>query len=98
MVGRLNQRRRSHNLVQGQPAKGQAVTKGQVATGDPVANYINDLLSHLTPATDVGRGNIARHRTARLWTLLAEGVARKDIMKRFACRVNTLHTLWRHHR
>ena len=76
------------------------VTKGQVATGDPdpVANQTNDLLSHLTPATNVGKGNITRHRTARLWTLLAEGVARKDIMKRFACRVNALHTLWRHHR
>ena len=98
MVGRLNQRRKSHNLVQGQPAKGQAVTKGQVATGDPVANYTNDLLSRLTPATDVGRGNIKRHRTARLWTLLAEGVAKRDIMKRFACKVNTLHTLWRCHR
>ena len=76
------------------------VTKGQVATGDPdpVANQANDLLSHLTPATNVGKGNITRHRTARLWTLLAEGVARKDIMKRFACRVNALHTLWRHHK
>ena len=86
--------------MQGQLAKGQAATKGQVATGDPdpVENQANDLLSHLTPATDVGRGNTTRHRTARLWTLLAEGVARKDITKRFACRVNALHTLWRHHR
>ena len=75
-------------------------TKGQVATGDPdpAEKQTNDLLSHLTPATDVGRGNTTRHRTERLWTLLAEGVARKDIMKRFACRENTLHTLWRHHR
>ena len=75
-------------------------TKGQVATGDPdpVANQANDLLSCLTPATDVGKGNITRHRTARLWMLLAEGVARKDIMKRFACRENALHTLWRHNR
>ena len=67
-----------------------------MATGDPdpVANPANDLLSHLTPATDVGKGNITRHRTARLWTLLAEGVARKDIMKRFACRVNaSAHSL-----
>ena len=84
--------------MQGQPAKGQVVTKGQVATGDPVANHTNDLLSHLTPATNVGRGNITRHRTARLWMLLAEGVAKRDITKRFACRANTLHTLWRHHR
>ena len=98
MESQLNQRKRSHNLVQGQLAKVK-VKKGQVATGDPdpVANQTNDLLSHLTPAT-VGKGNITRHRTARLWTLLAEGVARKDITKRFACRVNALHTLWRHHR
>ena len=85
--------------MQGQLAKVK-VTKGQVATGDPdpVANQTNDLLSHLTPATDVGKENITRHRTARLWMLLAEGVARRDITKRFACRVNALHTLWRHHR
>ena len=76
------------------------LAKGQVATGDPdpVVNQPNNLLSCLTPATDVGKGNITRHRTARLWMLLAEGVARKDTTKRFACRVSTLHTLWRHHR
>ena len=86
--------------MQGQLAKGQAATKGQVATGDPdpVENLANDLLYHLTPATDVGRGDTTRHRTARLWMLLAEGVARKDIMRRFAYRENALHTLWRHHR
>ena len=37
--------------------------------------------SCLTPATDVGRGNIARHRTARLWTLLAEGVQKGTLQK-----------------
>ena len=86
--------------MQGQLAKGQAATKGQVATGDPdpVENPTKDLLYHLTPATDVGKGDTKRHRTARLWTLLAEGVARKDIMRKFAYRENTLHTLWRHHR
>ena len=75
--------------MQGQPAK------GQVATGDPdlVVNQANNLLYHLTPATDVGRGNTTRHRTARLWTLLAESVARKDITRRFAYRENALHTL-----
>ena len=71
MESQPNQRRRSHNLVQGQPAKGQAATKGQVATGDPdqVENHANDLLYHLTPVTDVGRGNPTRHRPARLWTV-----------------------------
>ena len=86
--------------MQGQPAKGQVATKGQVSTGDPdlVENPAKDLLYHQTPATDVGRGDIKRYRTARLWTLLAEGVARKDITRRFPYKENTLHTLWRHHR
>ena len=61
-------------------------------------NLTKDLLYCLTPATDVGKGDTKRHRTARLWTLLAEGVERKDIMRRFAYKENALHTLWRHHR
>ena len=81
--------------MQGQPAKGQAATRIQVATGDPdpVENLAKDLLYHLTPATDVERGDTKRHRTARLWTPLAEGVERKDIMRKFAYKENTLHTL-----
>ena len=73
---------------------------GQAATGNPdlVENSTKDLLYHLTPATDVGKGDTKRHRTARLWTLHAEGVKRKDIMRRFSYRENTLHTLWRPHR
>ena len=45
-----------------------------------------------------GKGRHQRHRTARLWTLLAGGVVRKDIMTKFAYRENALHTLWRHQR
>ena len=63
---------------------------------DPVENSTKGLLYHLTPATDVERGDTKRHMTARLWMLLAEGVAGKDIMRRFACKGNTLHTLLRH--
>ena len=99
MGSQPNLRKRSHNLVQGQAAKGQADTKqGQVATGDPdpVENSTNDLLYHLTPATDVGRGDTKRHRTARLWMPLAEGVERKDIMRKFAykgkCSAHSLET------
>ena len=71
-----------------------------MATGDPdpVEKSTKGLLYHLTPATDVGRGDTKRHRTARLWTPLAEGVERKDIMRKFAYKENALHTLWRHHR
>ena len=101
MESQPNPRKRRHNLVQGQVAKGQVATKqGQAATGDPdpVENSTKDLLYHLTPATDVGRGDTKRHRTARLWMLLAEGVERKDTMRRFAYRENALHTLCRPHR
>ena len=80
MVGRLNRRRKSHNLVQGRPAKGQAVTKGQVATGDPVANHTNDLLSRLTPATDVGRGNIARHRDCKAVDATCRGCGKRGTL------------------
>ena len=78
--------RRSHNLVQGQVAKGQAATMQGQVTGDPdpVENSTKDLLYCLTPATDVGKEDTKGHRTARLWTLPAEGVERKDIIKRFA--------------
>ena len=78
--------------MQGQPAK------GQVATGDPdpVENEANDLLSHLTPATDVGKGNITRHRTARLWMLLAEGCGKKGHYKKVClqgkCSAHSLET------
>ena len=65
MESQPNPRKRSHNLVQGQATKGQAATKqGQAATGDPdlVENSTKDLLYHLTPATDVGKG---RHQKAQ---------------------------------
>ena len=85
MESQPNLRRgRSHNLVQDQ-AQGQ-VAKGQVATGDldPVEKATKDLLYCQTPATDVGKEDTKRHRTAKLWMLHAEGVERKDIMRRFA--------------
>ena len=84
----------------GATSQGAGGHKGQVATEaqDLVENPTKDLLYHLIPATDVERGDIKRHRTARLWKPLAEGVERKDIMRKFAYKENTLHILWRHHR
>ena len=77
-------------------AKGQVATKqGQMATGDPdlVESSTKGLLYCLTPATDVGRGDTKRHRTARLWTLHAAGVERKDIIRKLASKEDALHTL-----
>ena len=61
------------------PRGRQPQKQGQTATGDPdlVENSTKDLLYHLTPATDVGRGDTKRHRTARLWMLHAEGCGKK---------------------
>ena len=82
MESQPNLRRgRSHNLVQG-----KADTVEGQATGDPgpVENSTKDLLYCQTPASDVGKEDTKRHRTAKLWTQHAEDVVRKDIMKRFA--------------
>ena len=57
---------------------------GSPGDPDPVESSTKDLLYCQTPATDVGKGDTKRHRTARLWALHAEGVERKDIMRRFA--------------
>ena len=46
-----------------------------------------------TPATDVGKADTKKHRTAKLWTRHAEDVERKDTMRRFVSRGNAPHTL-----
>ena len=83
-------RGRNHSLVQGRVATAQ----GQVATGAP--NPVEKAKSfHFlqTPATDVGKADTKKHRTAKLWMQHAEDVERKDTMKRFASGGNAPHTL-----
>ena len=48
------------------------VVQGQAATGDPgpVEKATKDLHYHQTLATDVGKEDTKRHRTAKLCTLL----------------------------
>ena len=77
MENQPNPRKRSHNLVWGSVA----TIQGQAATGDPdpVESSTKDLLYHLTPATDVGKEDTKRHRTARLWMLPAEGVEERTL-------------------
>ena len=72
-----------------------ATVQGQVATGapGPVEKATKDLHYHQTLATDVGKEDTKRHRTAKLWKQHAEGVERKDIMRRFVSRGNAPHTL-----
>ena len=58
--------RNPHSLVQ-----------GQAATGAPnPVEKVKSLHSHQTLATDVGKADTKRHRTAKLWTQHAEDVER----------------------
>ena len=47
--------------------------------------------SHKTLATDVEKGDIRRHKTARHWTLCAEVVARRDTLRKSVSRLNIPH-------
>ena len=74
---------RSHSLVQ-----------GQVATGAPnPVGRAKSLHFHQTLATDMGKADTKKHRTAKLWTQHAKDVERKDTLRRFASRGNASHTL-----
>ena len=82
-------RERNHSLMQGQAAQGQAA----IGAPGPVEKATKDLHCHQTLATDVGKEDTKRHRTAKLWKQCAEGVERKDTMRKFASRGNAPHTL-----
>ena len=71
-----------------------ATVQGQ-ATGapGPVEKATKDLHYCQTLATDVGKEDTKRHRTAKLWKQHAEDVERKDTMRKFASRGNAPHTL-----
>ena len=49
--------------------------------------------SHKTLATDVGKADTKRYRTAKLWMQHVEAVERKDTLRRFVSRGNASHTL-----
>ena len=67
---------------------------GAVTTGAPNPVEKAKSLHFLwTPATDVGKADTKKHRTAKLWMQHAEDVERKDTMRRFASRENAPHTL-----
>ena len=54
--------------------------------------------SHKTLATDVGKADTKRYRTAKLWTQCVEAVERKDTLRKFVSRGNIPHTHWRFHK
>ena len=77
-----------------QSGAGASAVQGQVATGAPNPVEKAKSLHFLqTPATDVGKADTKKHRTAKLWMQHAEDVERKDTMRRFASRGNAPHTL-----
>ena len=77
--------KKSHSLVQGQAARGHGVL-------NPVEK-VRSFHSHQTLATDVGKADTKKYRTAKLWMQHAEDVERKDTLRRFVSRGNAPHTL-----
>ena len=47
--------------------------------------------SHKTLATDVGKADIRKHKTVKLWTLCAEVVERRDTLRKSVSRLNIPH-------
>ena len=80
--------RNPHSLVQVQAARG---AMEQVL--NPVER-VRSFHSHKTLATDVGKADTKKYRTAKLWMQHAEAVERKDTLKRCVSR-NAFHTLSR---
>ena len=93
------------NYVQyGKSTKGKKVRSphslGQAATGmigamEQVLNPVERLRSfhsHKRLATDVGKADTKRYRTAKLWTWWAEDVGRKDTLRRSVSRGNIPRT------
>ena len=84
--------------MQGRPAKGQAVTKGQGwPQGIQWQITQTTLLSRLTPATNVGRGKHRKAQDCKAVDATCRGCGKKGtLQKGLLAGANTLHTLWRH--
>ena len=68
------------------------VTKAMEIVLNPVER-VRNFHSHKTLATDVGKADTRKYRTAKLWTRCAEVVERKDTLRRSVSRGNIPHTL-----
>ena len=78
-----------HSLVQVGAATGVIGDMEQVL--NPVER-VGSFHSHKTLATDVGKADTKRYRTAKLWTRCVEAVERKDTLRRSVSRGNIPHT------
>ena len=67
--------------------------RGRQPQGSKPVEKAKSLYFLQTPATDVGKADTKKHRTAKPWMQHAEDVERKDTMRRFASRGNAPHTL-----
>ena len=90
---RVRRVRNPHSLV-------QAAT-GVIGVMEWVLNpveRVGSFHSHKTLATDVGKADTKRYRTANLWMQCVEAVERKDTLRRLVSRGNVPHTHWRFHK
>ena len=70
--------RNPHNLVQVQAATGAIGAMEQVLN---LVEKVRSFHSHQTLATDVGKADTKKYRTAKLWMQHAEDVERKDTLR-----------------
>ena len=81
--------RNPHSLVQVQTARGAIGAMEQVL--NPVER-VGSFHSHKTLATDVGKADTKRYRTAKLWKWCTEDVERGDTLRMSVSRGNVLCT------
>ena len=77
-----------HSLVQVGAATG--VTKAMEIVLNLVER-VRNFYSHKTLATDEGKADTIKYRTAKLWMWCAEDVERRGISRRFVSRGNIPH-------
>ena len=91
--GKSTKSKKGKKPQSGAGVSGHSAGAGSHRGSRPSGKGKKDLHYHQILATDVGKEDTKRHRTAKLWKQCAEDVERKDTMRKFASRGNAPHTL-----
>ena len=94
-LDRMQETAKVNYIQYGKSTKAKKGKKQQSGAGSISAGVGSHKSLHFlqTPATNVGKADTKKHRTAKLWMQHAEDVERKDTLRRFASRGNAPHTL-----
>ena len=91
---RIRRARSLHSLAQVGPVTGVTEAMEQVLS---LVEKARSFHSCKTLATDVGKADIRKHRTVKLWMLCAEVVERRDTLRKSVSRLNVPHIHLRFH-